>query len=108
MLIPHHSIIYFTLVTVLIYIFYCEMDMVVKSRYYQIECYNIESLRYNDISLLLARLDEFVVHRAHSLQILFDNAFHRPCPFRYIPPHPSDQSNIVISVNEDLNVHQIQ
>ena len=67
----------------------------------------MSSLRDDDVSIALARLDELEIHRLDGLGVPLDHGLHRLSPFENIPCHDSHQSVVVIGVNEYLDVHLV-
>jgi hypothetical protein len=64
----------------------------------------VTTFRNDNVGVALGWLDEFQVHRADSMQILFDHGIGRSPAFVDVPLQAADESEVGIRIHEDLDV----
>ena len=67
----------------------------------------VSSLRYYQVSIPFARLDELQVHRLYSLAVALDDPFNGLSAFNYVTGHYPHEPVVIVSINKNLDVHQL-
>ena len=65
----------------------------------------LAALEHNEVGIFLARLDKLLVHRFDRVQILRQYRFQASAALRHITLDASDQADILIVINKNLNIH---